>query len=102
MTTHGGFEFVFSSPIDGAALSNGSVVAYFSSGLFALELEILWYRRNDCARKYAAVFADARTIHDRYIRSNPSAFSDFYIAGYGCESANFNVATDSGIWVDLI
>jgi len=66
-----GSSAFFGATIEGAILADDNVVTDFEGGLFALKFEVLRNRSNYRTRKYFAVFAYPRTVHNGYMRPYP-------------------------------
>ena len=64
VAAHDGCSLRSRTTRDGDVLANGVVVANLAGGDFALELQVLRFCRNACAREYFVPVTDSRTLID--------------------------------------
>src|SRR6266576_2134149 len=95
------FFLVLCTPVNGYIFPDRSVIANNNNGIFTLEFHIL---RNSCKyrpRENATVLSDTGALHDRHIRSDPCAFSDFYILVNDRKWINLYIRSQPGIRMNI-
>lgn len=91
-----GFAFCRSTSIDSDVFSNGVVVADFSGGFLSLELQVLRYGSDDCARENGVVTSHACAGKQGYAVHERVVVADFYVFVDVAERNDLKSFTDDG------
>ena len=94
MAAYDGRIGVGSASIDGDVLADGGKISDFSGGFFALEFEILRNAGDNRARENLTSFADAGTIENSDMGTNPGIVADYHIAVNVAERTDLDVLPD--------
>ena len=87
--------------MDGHTFVQLSVVANLDSGIFALELQVLWGSGNTCAWEDVAVLADACPREYCHIVLNDGAIANHCIIVDTREWSNLDALANLCTWFDI-
>jgi hypothetical protein len=89
VVAHYGFAFGSSPAMYGCTLTDNSIIADDSKGIFTSELQVLGDSADYSRRKDGTIVADAGAVQDRGIRHNLGAGTDDNVGFYICERTYF-------------
>src|SRR5690554_624136 len=101
ITANHSFPLVLSAAVDRNTFPDRGVIANFSCRNFPIKFQVLWNSRNHCPRKYTAIFAYTRSIHDGHIRPNPCSLTDHNVLVDGHKRFYNHIICDFRLWMDI-
>jgi hypothetical protein len=101
IVSHLGGPFIFTAPVDGYKLADGSVITNFYCSILTFVFEVLRNTGNNSTRKNPAIVPDTRPFHDGNIAADPGSFSDFNILMNHTKRINLYIGSQLSIRMNV-